>query len=103
MDLQKPNKIRTYVGFAIRAGKAVFGVDQIKESRKRIRLILADLTLSPNGIAKLERIAEARGANLIRIDGLPELCARPACKALGIAEESLAKAIEEESRKIGDM
>ena len=47
------NKLRTYVGFAVKSGNIIFGVDQIKDSKKNIKLILACNTLSDNAMSKL--------------------------------------------------
>lgn len=87
------DKIKSYVGFAIRAGKAIFGVDQILVSGKRIHLILADVALSANSKQKLMNFAEKKGIPWGEWENIGELTALPFCKAVGIREPYLAKAI----------
>lgn len=89
------DKIKSYVGFAIRAGKAIFGVDQILTSRKRIHLILADIALSVNSKQKLVNFAKNEGIPCYEWENVGELTALPSCKAVGVREPSLARAILE--------
>jgi hypothetical protein len=85
------NKIAAYTGLAIRAGKAVIGTDGIFV--RRIRLVLADPALSPNARKKLDARCLALRIPLIEIAELGKHISKPSCKAIGISEPNLAKAI----------
>lgn len=86
------NKIESYMGFAIRKGSALFGVDNVIESRKKPKLILFDVKLSERSQNRLRRYAETNG---IASNEYPLSDALPGknCLALGVTDESLAKAI----------
>ncbi|MCL2375711.1 MAG: hypothetical protein FWC82_04230, partial [Firmicutes bacterium] len=63
--MTNPNdKLRTMLGFAQRAGKLIFGTDNILSYRKKIHLVLYDKSLSPNAVKKLQVIEEERNLNL---------------------------------------
>lgn len=85
------NKIAAYTGFALRAGKVAVGCDNILA--RRVRLVLADPTLSPNARKKLDARCQSLRVPLLEVDGLGARIMRPACKAIGICEPNLAKAI----------
>lgn len=91
-------KIKSYIGFAIKARKALFGLDNITDYRKRTYLILIDESLSPNSTKKLTRHAEEKNIPLVPyiIDSvLPE----KNCKAIGIIDQNLAAAILNELKE----
>ena len=88
------NKISTYLGFCIRAGKISFGIDRI-ETQKRAYLLIADGSLSENSLKVMKRAQERLHCPLI-ITGnglLGELTHRPAVKAVAITDEQLALAV----------
>lgn len=87
----KTAKIGTYIGFAIKAGKVVFGTDNIYSTTPYI--VVADTTLSANAQKKLEARCNLLKIPLIKIQGLGSLISKPSCKAVGIKEKNLAKAI----------
>ncbi|MBQ3042664.1 MAG: hypothetical protein IJD47_05655 [Clostridia bacterium] len=88
------SKIETYIGFAIRKGSVVFGVDNIKYYRKKMYLLVYTPTLSQNSLDVLKLTSETVGCPLSQIDDY-EMLQRKNCKALAICDKSLANAILE--------
>ncbi|MBQ9729218.1 MAG: hypothetical protein IJV80_00195 [Clostridia bacterium] len=89
------NKIRAYLGFCIRSGKIVYGVDGIAEHRKKAHLVMADGDLSENSLKALCKERERFGCPMIVTQKglLGELLCKPAVKAVAIREKNLALAI----------
>ena len=84
------NKLRTYVGFAVKSGNIIFGVDQIKDSKKNIKLILACNTLSDNTMSKLSSYSTQKHIELHIIEKpctLSDIVGRENCKAVAIIDE----------------
>ena len=86
------SKIETYIGFAIKKGSAVFGVDAITRYRKKVYLLLMTETLSQNSAKALEAAAERLGCKLLQIPDYDLLKMRN-CKAIAICDKQLADAI----------
>ncbi len=88
-------KISAYLGFCQRAGKILFGVDDIQLYKKKIHLLLADEGLAENSFKKLLQANERFAAPLLVVEKglLGEMLHRPAVKAAGIRDFQLAKAI----------
>lgn len=91
-------KVKTYVGFAIKARKAVFGLDNITDFRKRMYLILMDESLSPNNAKKLIRHAEEKNIPLVNFC-IENILPEKNCKAIGIIDQNLASAIFKELKE----
>ena len=86
------SKIETYVGFAIKKGSAVFGVDTISRYRKKMYLLLYVETLSDNSLKALTAVAEKIGCPLVKIADCGQLQSRN-CKAIAICDKQLSDAI----------
>lgn len=86
------DKIESYIGFSIRKGSAVFGVDSICCYRKKIYLIVATETLATKSLANVKRFAQERGIPVVTAKDYDTLSVRN-CKAIGICDKSLADAI----------
>ena len=89
------SKIETYLGFCVRARKAVFGADDIEAQKKGIKLIVCDSAISENSLKKIYTAKERFHCPLLitETDCLGELLHKPAVKAVGIKDEHLAAAI----------
>lgn len=87
-----PNKVKTYIGFARRAGKVVLGVDNIL-TLKRPMLVIYSKELAENSVNKLKNSAETTGHTLIEVESTVALGLPDGCKAAGIKEKNLAEAI----------
>ncbi len=89
------SKIETYLGFCIRAGKTVFGVDSLETQRKGVFLIVCDGGLSENSLKNAQKAQERFACPLLLTekDALGALLHRPTVKAVGIRDKGLAAAI----------
>jgi hypothetical protein len=85
------NKLKSYAGFAIKCGKAVYGVDNIL--KYGAEFVLVDTELGQASKRKLYNYLRKNGiehyeTNLNKIINLDR------CKAFGIKEKNLANAIK---------
>ena len=89
------DKISTYLGFCIRSGKIVFGVDRAEALKKGVHLLIADSTLSENSMKVLVKLKEKFSCPLLVTEGvsLSELLHRPAVKAAAVKDKNLASEI----------
>ncbi len=90
------SKVHTYLGFCIRAGKIVYGMDNIAETKKRVHLLIADCSISENSFKNLLKEKERLGCPLLTTEKsgqLEELLHRPSVKAVAIKDKNLAAAI----------
>ncbi len=88
-------KIKTYVGFSLKAGKCVMGVDNIIKLSRPV-LVLYSTELSPNSERKLCEVALKYEHNLVRIEDFNTISPREGCKALAVKDKSLADAISKQ-------
>ena len=88
-------KISAYLGFCIRSGKIVYGVDEIAEHKKRISLLIIDGGLSENSRKEIYKAQERLACPLLETetDLLGEVLHKPAVKAVAIKDKNLAQAI----------
>ncbi|MCL2796550.1 MAG: hypothetical protein FWD58_00630 [Firmicutes bacterium] len=93
--LQTDNcKLTTFLGFAIKSGKIIFGTDNILFLRACKYLILYDASLADNAQKKLERYAqECSIPMLLSAKPLCELVHRGGVKAVAITDVNIASAI----------
>lgn len=89
------NKLISYLGFCIRSGKIVFGVDAIEQYKKRVHLLFADGSIGPNSMKILIKAKENFSCELLMTTAgaLGEWLHRPAVKAVAILDKNLAQAI----------
>jgi len=92
-------KSKSYLGFAIKANKIVYGLDNILKYRKRIHLLI-ECETSGRGISKnLKLYSEQKCITLLKADNLEKLLSKENVKAVGILDKNLAKAIVENYNK----
>jgi len=97
MDLEtdeRYNKIHSLLGLCIKAGKLVFGVDNILKSATLTKLVLYDNALSQNGVDKIvNKFANSR----IKIQCVPfclaTLVHKESCKAVAVIDKNFADGI----------
>ena len=89
------NKIFTYVGFSMRAGKLKTGVNAIKTVKKGIYLIIVCNTASANSVKEAEKLSSRFYCPLYQTVTftVEELVDKENCKVIAILEQELAKAI----------
>ena len=93
--MQTNDKIETYLGFCIKSGKAVFGLDRAETLKRPAALLLADQSFSDGSMKRAQRLAAKFRCPLMICEGvaLGELLHRPACKLVAVLEKNLAAAI----------
>jgi Ribosomal protein HS6-type (S12/L30/L7a) len=89
------SKIASYIGFAARAGKIIFGADLITKRGKRHKVIVLCDTASDNTKKQLSAYADKTGTPLRTLMDITvgDILKRPNCKAIAVTDESLANAI----------
>ena len=94
-------KLVTYFGFAIRAGKAVFGVDDIDALKKRAYVIVVDESLGESSKKTVHKAQERFHCPMwiAQTGVLGEYLHKPAVKAVAIRDENLALAIVKEAEQ----
>ncbi len=88
-------KIDCYINFAVRAGKVVWGVDNLERAKRVPYLILVDEALGANSAKQLSLYCQRKDAKSLTLptDYLNNLLKRSNIKVLSITDESLANAI----------
>ncbi|MCL1945016.1 MAG: hypothetical protein FWF56_04350 [Firmicutes bacterium] len=88
------NKLTTYLGFCIKSGKIIYGIDNIISSHKLMYAILYDKSLSQNAISKAKTYAQRNSIPIIELDCLlQDILHKPNCKIVSILDKNLANAI----------
>lgn len=88
-----PEKIESLLGFAARAGKLVYGADNIVLS-KRVRVVLVSGDLQENTRKKLLAYGQERNVPLIvSKKPLCEILKRDGVKAVGVTDKQMASAM----------
>ena len=88
-------KINSYIQFAVRANKVVWGLDMIKASKQKPFIILYDKSLGANSKKQLDRYSQEKEVRLVELDEnyLNNLLKRQNVKLIGLLDESLSNAI----------
>ena len=87
-------RIESYLGFAVRSGKIVYGMDNIETSRRRLYALVLGPDASVNLAERAERYAARRTVPLIKAEKpLEELIRKPNCKLVALLDANMAKAV----------
>lgn len=87
-------KIVSYVGFAIRMNKAIFGLESIRRAKGTVPVIIYDGGLGGDALKRIKSIEERLGSKLIKLNSpLSETFKRENLKLIGVIDKSLANAI----------
>ena len=94
----KIEKIKTYLGFAVKSGNIIFGSDKLFESKKRSFLVLICSTQNEKVTNKVVNFCKKDNIKFIKLKDiiLAELLGRDNCKVVGISDFNLANAITNE-------
>ena len=89
------SKVESYLGFCLRAGKVVFGVDGIEQQKRGVYLLIVDKAIGESSFKKLQKAREKLICPLIiaEKDKLSDMLYKPAVKAVAIKDKNLAEAI----------
>ena len=89
------SKVETFIGFSIKSGKIIFGLDNIEKYHKKIHLIVLSNSISDNSKTKVLNIASKREIDVLELeDSLENITKRKNCKVLAITSFELANAIK---------
>lgn len=91
-------RVKTFLGFAIKASKALFGVDLILTSRRNPYIVLVDSSLSANSMSKLNNHLTKNDIRFYTVN-MQDIYPDKNCKAVGVMEKNLASAIESEVKE----
>lgn len=94
----KINKIKSYLGFAIRSGEIVFGSDNLFVSKKKCSLVLICSSQNEKVTNKVIRYCDEKQIEFVKLTDLllSDLCGRSNCKVIGVTDNNLANAIKNE-------
>jgi len=98
--LENKGKLITFIGFAMRAGKYKIGTNAVA-TLKKANLVIVCETASENTKKESQKLAKKLGAPLMETVGIPlsELTHRDNSKVMAITDQSLAKAVTDNSEK----
>lgn len=85
--------IESYLGFAVKSGKIIYGIDNLKRSNKKKHLIILSRTAADNLSKKARLYSERYGVPLAEVDSLETLLKKENCKLAALLDENMAKAI----------
>lgn len=87
------DKVVSLVGFAMRAGKVVFGADGIERYHGKKHLIIMSKDVSQNTKERVIRRNSQVPALLSREIGVEEITHKAKCKVIAITDKQMAQAI----------
>ncbi len=91
--------IGSYLGFAVRSGKIIYGIDNIKKSRKRKYALVLCPTASDNLSEYAAEYSEKYGVPLVKSDRpLEDVIYKRNCKLVALLDANMAKAVTENGR-----
>ena len=93
-------KCNSYIHFAVKANKVLWGIDMIKSSKMIPYVIIYDETLGANALKQMNYYSEEYEVETIKVskDYLNTLLKRNNVKIIGIVDESLSSAILENNK-----
>ena len=88
------NSILSYINFARKAGDVLYGIDNIKSSKKYIYCILIDDSATENLQTTVQNFCERFKIPCIKLSAkLDDVLKTKNCKVLGILNQNLAQQI----------
>ena len=89
------NKIATYLGFAIKSNKIIYGYDSLKEYNKKLYLVIVCNTANEKYIEFAKQKQTQTQCDIYKVakGTLDDLLHRANCKMIGIKSKDLAVAI----------
>lgn len=90
------SKVESYIGFAIKAGKAVFGYNAIVITKAKKYLLICCNTASHNSIDKIVKLAHKEQCPLAMLyqGSLEQITGKPNCKVLAICDKNFATVLQ---------
>lgn len=102
MNLTNNNKLKSYLGFAIKSRSIVFGIENIAKA-KQIKLVLISNKLTQSGKNKILNLCEKKNLKYINIDEelFDEIIQKAGIKIVAITDKNLSDAIIKELNYFG--
>ena len=94
--MSRNEKIAAYIGFSIKSRNVLYGYESVIASGRKCRLILCDRALSENSLKKVDAFAAKMGIKRYCIEALSDYFGGKPVKCIGLVEEHLASATENE-------
>lgn len=93
--MQITSKAETYIGFSIKSGKIVWGLDNVLTCRAKLKLVIACSSLGENSLKKLLTYTTAKGIKVLRLVDrhLDDIVNKSNCKVIGLTDVHLAQAV----------
>lgn len=97
--MQITSKAETYIGFSIKSGKIIWGLDNVLSCRVRPKLIVACNSLGENSEKKLLTYALSKGIKVLKLKNrhLEDIVNKSNCKVIGLTDSHLAQAVIDNS------
>ena len=93
MENRQQEKLKTYLGFGIRARKLVLGTGAIKATRGTVYLLIADRNASTNTKKEIEGLKRKFSCPIVEVDDLEGLTGKAFCKLAAMRDANLAQAV----------
>lgn len=89
------NKIDSYIGFAVKSNKVIFGLEMLMRAKRPPYVVLYDAKLGANSLKNLRYYCDKNNVKSVELseNHLNDLLKRQNVKILSINDESLANAI----------
>lgn len=93
--MQVENKIKTLLGFALKSNTIIFGLDNLKSTKKRMSLVLACSSLSEKNLEKIIKLTHKKNITTIILNNikLESLLNKDNVKTVGLTNESMVNEI----------
>lgn len=88
-------KISSYINFSVKAGKVIWGLDMLKNSKVKPYLIIYDKTIGQSSKKQLLKYKEDNLVKTLEVEEnyLNDILKRSNVKVIGLIDESLSNAI----------
>lgn len=97
--MQITSKAETYIGFSIKSGKIIWGLDNVLSCRVSPKLIVTCNSLGENSEKKLLTYASSKGIKVLKLKNrhLEDIVNKSNCKVIGLTDAHLAQAVIDNS------
>lgn len=90
-------KVKAYLGFAIKSGKVIFGSDKLFTSKKLPSIVLISSTQNDKVANKVSRFCQNNNIKVIKLDcDLATIVGRDNCKVIAVLDVGLSNVIAKE-------
>lgn len=89
-------KIESYIGFAVKSNKIIYGIDNIEKAKKKVYLLVLSFTASENLREQAQRFSERKNVPIVEtVVPLEDIVFKSNCKIIALTDENMAKAVRE--------